>query len=95
MNEQTVESQVDRLTDVVEKIGASVLTASETVETLASHIDQVEQQFATSNANVATLAEAVRVLAVGQQEILGRLDQMICVLQLLAVESENEDNPSA
>jgi hypothetical protein len=90
-----VESQVDRLTDVVEKIGESVLTTSETVETLASHIDQVEQQFATSNANVATLADAVRVLAAGQQEILGRLDQMIYVLQLLAVESEREDSPPA
>lgn len=91
MSEQTVELQVDRLTDVVEKIGESVLTTSETVETLASHLDRVEQQFATSNTQIATLVEAVRVLAAGQQELLGRLDQMIYVLQLLALESEDGD----
>lgn len=91
MSEPMVEAQVDRLTDAVEKIGESVLTTSETVEALASHMVQVEQQFATSNTQVATLAEAVRILAAGQQEILGRLDQMIHVLHLLAVEAEEED----
>ena len=91
MNEQTVESKVDRLTDVVERIGESVLTTSETVETLASHIDQMGQQVTHHHNSVITLAEAVRVLASGQQQILVRLDQLINVLEALAIESDDSE----
>ncbi|MEM7770463.1 MAG: hypothetical protein AAGA75_10330 [Cyanobacteria bacterium P01_E01_bin.6] len=93
MNDQAVESKVERLTDVVERIGESVISTSETVEVLASHIDQMRQQTAHNHNSVMALAEAVRVLASGQQDILVRLDQLVCTLQVLATSDEGTNTP--
>jgi hypothetical protein len=91
VSEQSVAANVERLTDVVERIGESVISTSETVEILSSNLEQMRQQTAQNHNSVMALAEAVRVLASGQQEILGRLDQLVTVLQLLAVEEEQKE----
>ncbi|MEL6223463.1 MAG: hypothetical protein AAFR31_12585 [Cyanobacteria bacterium J06627_8] len=86
MSEPSLQSNVERLTDVVKDIGESVISTSEAVEVLSLNIDQMRQQTAQNHNSVMALAEAVRVLASGQEDILKRLDQLIQVLQLLAIE---------
>ncbi|MEB3213886.1 MAG: hypothetical protein VKL39_21240 [Leptolyngbyaceae bacterium] len=90
MSEQSTQVNVERLAEVVERIGDSMISTSETVEILMSSIDQLRQQTAQNHNSVMVLAEAVRALASGQEDVLYRLDQLIGVLHSLAVETDEE-----
>lgn len=94
MDEQTlnstVESRLNGLTTVVERMAELTIASSETVEQLSQQMETVNTHIQQQQQSNVVLVEAVQALTISHNEILGRLDQLIEALNGLVIAEVEE-----
>lgn len=88
-----VETKVNRLESIVERIGEAAIAATETVERLSDRVDALAINVQQQGYQIFALSDAIQALAENQDASLKEIKQLTQTLQRLVTLLEEGEEP--